>query len=96
MAYTRNLSKLKNYLIEYIGLKVLVVSSPSRERIGINGLVIDETKNTFSIETGGERVAKVPKKNSVFRFTKEGKNFEIAGSRILYRPEERIKKVLKG
>lgn len=96
MVYTKNLRKLKNYLIEYIGLKTKVVNSPSKERIGISGLVVDETKNTFFVEKADKQVVKIPKKNSVFLFTKEGKTFEIQGSKILYRPEERIKKIVKG
>ena len=86
---------MKDYLIEYIGLKVVVLNSPSKERIGISGLVIDENKFTFVIENKDKQLVKFPKKNSVFRFKREGREFEIQGSKILYRPEERIKKILK-
>ena len=74
---------------EFIGLDVEVLSSPYR---GISGRVVDETKNTFTIESAGtERM--VPKPGNEFRFTYEGKNIDIIGSKIVYRPEDRIKKV---
>lgn len=74
---------------ELIGLDVEVLSAPYSE---ISGKVVDETKNTFTIESAGtERM--VPKPGNVFRFAYEGRNFDIIGSEILHRPEDRIKKV---
>lgn len=74
---------------EFIGLDVEVVSS---NYAGINGKVVDETKNTFTIlSSGSEKM--VPKAKSEFRFTYEGDRFDIMGSEILHRPEDRIKKV---
>ena len=49
---------------ELIGLDVEVLSEPFS---GISGKVVDETKNTFTIESAGtERM--VPKPGNVFRF----------------------------
>jgi ribonuclease P protein subunit POP4 len=77
------------YRTELIGLDVEVLSEPFS---GISGRVVDETKNTFTIESAGtERM--VPKPGNEFRFTYEGKTIDIIGSRIVYRPEDRIKKV---
>ncbi|MBO5547337.1 MAG: ribonuclease P protein subunit [Candidatus Methanomethylophilaceae archaeon] len=74
---------------ELIGLDVEVLSSPYS---GISGKVVDETKNTFTIDSAGtERM--VPKSGNEFRFTYEGKDIDIIGSKIVYRPEDRIKKV---
>ena len=74
---------------ELIGLDVEVLSAPYSE---ISGKVVDETKNTFTIESAGtERM--VPKPGNVFRFAYEGRNIDIIGSEILHRPEDRIKKV---
>lgn len=83
------------YKIEYIGLPVTVVKSTSKERIGIKGYVIDERKNIFVIEKEGKesKIVKIPKKGSVFRFTIEGKEVDVDGSKILFRPEERLKKL---
>lgn len=74
---------------ELIGLDVEVLSAPYSD---ISGKVVDETKNTFTIESAGtERM--VPKPNNVFRFAYEGRTIDIIGSEILHRPEDRIKKV---
>ena len=74
---------------ELIGLDVEVLSEPYS---GIAGKVVDETKNTFTIESAGtERM--VPKPGNEFRFTYEGKEFVVKGKDIQHRPEDRIKKV---
>ncbi len=74
---------------ELIGLDVEVLSEPFS---GIAGKVVDETKNTFTIESAGtERM--VPKPGNVFRFAYEGRTIDISGSEIMHRPEDRIKKV---
>ncbi len=74
---------------ELIGMDVEVLSGPYS---GIAGTVVDETKNTFTIDSAGtERM--VPKPCSGFRFEGEGRIFDIEGSRITHRPEDRVKKV---
>lgn len=74
---------------EFIGLDVEVLSSPYS---GISGRVVDETKNTFTIDSAGTEKM-VPKSGNEFRFTYEGRTYDIIGSKIVYRPEDRIKKV---
>lgn len=74
---------------ELIGLDVEVLSAPYSE---ISGTVVDETKNTFTIESAGTEKM-VPKSGNVFRFTYEGRTIDIIGSEIAHRPEDRIKKV---
>ena len=75
---------------ELIGLDVEVLSAPCYS--GISGVVVDETKNTFTIDSAGtERM--VPKPGNEFMFTYEGKEFVIKGKDIQHRPEDRIKKV---
>ncbi len=74
---------------ELIGLDVEVLSAPYS---GIAGKVVDETKNTFTIESAGtERM--VPKPGNEFRFLHGDRTFNIKGSEITHRPEDRIKKV---
>ena len=75
---------------EFIGLDVEVLSAPCYS--GMTGVVVDETKNTFTIDSAGtERM--VPKPGNVFRFAYEGRTIDIIGSEIMHRPEDRIKKV---
>ena len=74
---------------ELIGLDVSVLSAPFS---GISGRVVDETKNTFTIESAGtERM--VPKSGNEFRFTYQNEQIDIEGSKLLHRPEDRKKKV---
>jgi len=90
---TKTIPKNFKYLIEYIGLEVEVVDSSSPERIGITGLVVDETKNTFKIEKKNGKEVVIPKKGAKFLFRKGKETFIVEGSKILYPPEERIKKI---
>lgn len=80
------------HAIEYIGLRVTVIKNPSRERIGIGGVVVDETKNTFVIQKDDGKEVTVPKRGSTFRFLEGNERFDIDGSSIAFRPEERPKK----
>ena len=74
---------------ELIGLDVSVLSA---QFSGISGRVVDETKNTFTIESAGtERM--VPKSGNEFRFTYQNEQIDIEGSKLLHRPEDRMKKV---
>ena len=74
---------------ELIGLDVLVLSAPFS---GISGRVVDETKNTFTIESAGtERM--VPKSGNEFRFVYNNEQIDIEGNKLLHRPEDRMKKV---
>jgi ribonuclease P protein subunit POP4 len=74
---------------ELIGLDVEVLSAPYS---GISGKVVDETKNTFTIESAGTEKM-VPKPGNVFRFVMQEGKIDLEGSDILFRPEDRIKKV---
>lgn len=81
-------------LNELIGLRVKVVSCLDKRQKGLEGLVIDETKNTIVLETkaGTKRVVK---KTATFRFYADKKAYTVNGVEINYRPSERIEKGLK-
>ena len=74
---------------ELIGLDVEVLSAPYS---GITGKVVDETKHTFTIESAGTEKM-VPKPGNVFRFKMEEEEADLNGSELLFRPEDRIKKI---
>lgn len=77
---------------ELIGLQVKVVRSSHDGFIGIEGKVVDETKNTITIEQG-ETEKMVPKGVATFHFyLPDGNVVEIEGKIIIARPEDRIKK----
>ncbi len=75
-----------------MGLPVKVVKSTHRELIGIEGKVVDETKNTITIDcVDGEKT--IPKKVATFHFNlPDGSIIEIKGKILVARPEDRIKK----
>jgi ribonuclease P protein subunit POP4 len=75
---------------EFIGLEVAVVAASDPTQIGVRGRVVDETRNTITIDVNGvEKV--VQKRGAVFRFEVDGE-VDIDGERILFRPEDRIKR----
>jgi ribonuclease P protein subunit POP4 len=77
---------------ELIGLRVEIVSSANSSLVGVSGKVLDETRNSFVLETkdGVKRILKNP---SRFMFHIGKDCFEVDGSRIARRPEDRISKV---
>jgi ribonuclease P protein subunit POP4 len=76
-----------------IGLEVRIVNSSNPSLLGVSGRVVDETKKTLVIESGGKAKV-VPKSTSLFIITLPGgQEVEVEGGRILGRPEDRIKKV---
>lgn len=84
---------------EFIGLSVKVINLNNKS-LDLNGIVIDETKNTIKIEVETKKdyfVEKViPKMYSVFQFKiPSGEIIEIDGNILTIRPEDRIKKRFK-
>lgn len=75
---------------EMMGLQVEVVQSRDASKRGIQGMVVDETQRTFTIETkNGEKV--VPKNESTFAFTLNQEKVVLEGKHLLYTPIERLK-----
>ncbi len=74
---------------ELIGQAVVVTASTDPSLVGLRGVVADETRNTFLVETPkGEK--RVPKRGTSFTFGTGGAS--VRGSDLLFRPEDRIKK----
>ncbi len=84
---------IKNIIVkdELIGRKVKIKDSLDPNWNGVSGITIDETKNTFLIEVNGKK-KRIAKKTASFEFEYKGKKTIIEGSRLAYRPEDRIKK----
>ncbi|MDV0446714.1 hypothetical protein MsAg5_05660 [Methanosarcinaceae archaeon Ag5] len=86
---------------ELIGLFVQVQSSCDPTITGLSGIIVDETRNTFQIETNG-KVKTVPKAGSVFSFSLVSEKSEngrisakIIGQYTLSQPQNRIKNLKK-
>ncbi len=78
---------------EFIGLQVKVADSSHKGFKGIEGKIVDETKNTIKIEDdeGNEKI--IPKKVVTLHLNlPDGSKIEIDGKIIVARPEDRIKK----
>ena len=68
---------------EFIGLNVEVINK------NIQGKIIDETKNMFTIKTK-EGYKKIIKKNSKMKFTMNNEKITIEGDKLIARPQDRI------
>ncbi len=77
---------------ELIGLGVEVLESTSELYLGIRGKVVDESRNTITVEQQG-RTRMVPKDCCRFRFVDGAGAHIVSGKDIKFRPEDRIKKV---
>lgn len=76
---------------ELIGKKVTIIKCTDSSWINQSGIIIDETKNTFLIEIGNQK-KRIAKNIAIFEFEYNHKKTIIEGIRLLYRPEDRIKK----
>ena len=80
---------------EFIGTQAEVSQSPHRDYIGVNGKVVGETKNTFTLQSSG-KAKNVLKEQAVFNFKfEDGTVVEIDGKLLVGRSEDRIKKTVK-
>lgn len=75
------------YAAEFIGAKIKVIGAANRDLQGIEGSIIDETKNAFKIRTNRQEEKTVLKKNATFIIN----DAKVNGDEIIKRPEERIK-----
>ena len=76
---------------EFIGLNVEIHSNKDK-KIMFKGKIVDETKNTFTIESDGKKERKIMmKKNNFFIIDFNGKKVSIDGNLIIKKHEDRIK-----
>ena len=74
--------------LEFIGENVQISYHSDPSLCGVSGMIIDETRETIVIESEGVRKV-VSKRPAKFMF----EDGEVLGSKIAYRPQDRIKKV---
>jgi len=77
---------------ELIGLPVKIISSQDPRWDNKEGVIVDETKNTFIIKID-DKEKRIAKNIAVFEFIYDDKKIRINGKEIMYRPEDRIKKI---
>jgi len=77
---------------ELIGLQVTIKECTDPGWIDTFGRIIDETKHTFLIEVDNKH-RRIAKHIATFEFDYHKEKIRIQGSKLTYRPEDRIKKV---
>jgi ribonuclease P protein subunit POP4 len=79
---------------ELIGKNAKITESTNKTQNGINGKIINETKNTITIETKkGNKI--IQKNNITIDIKTDNKIIRIKGKKIEGRPEDRIKRKVK-
>ena len=76
---------------ELIGRTVCIIECTDPAWVHQTGRIVDETQQTFLIEIGNKH-KRIAKKNATFAFEYQGKKTIVNGSRLVLRPEDRIKK----
>lgn len=78
---------------ELIGLEVLITDSKNKSLIGVQGKIVDETKNMFIIKTKDSEEKKIIKNQCTFEFTLDNREkVAVEGENLVARPEMRLKK----
>ena len=82
--------------IDYHGAILAVKRSNCKTLIGLNGIVLQDKKNTFLILNKDNELKIVPKANSLFEFELfDAVKFTLVGSNMLHKPEMRVTKHAK-
>jgi ribonuclease P protein subunit POP4 len=76
---------------ELIGRTVTIIECTDPSWVNQSGLIIDETQHTFLIETE-KKQKRIAKQTATFAIEYHGKKIIVKGTRLIYRPEDRIKK----
>lgn len=79
---------------EWIGLRVTVKKSPDPGVTEVAGYVRNESRNTLTIEHNSRKL-RVSKPHSIFVVRlPSGEETTVDGARMMYRPEDRVKRGL--
>jgi ribonuclease P protein subunit POP4 len=76
---------------ELIGRRVTVLECTDPSWVNQSGVIVDETQHTFLIDIGTKQ-KRIAKQTATFAFEYHEKKTVVKGSRLMYRPEDRIKK----
>lgn len=74
---------------ELIGMNTEISNSSNPQVIGLNGKIVDETKSMITLSTA-KGMKSIPKSNNEWKFTVEGKEIIVNGSRIAKRSSDRL------
>ncbi|CAH1780482.1 unnamed protein product [Owenia fusiformis] len=77
---------------DYHGCLATVTKSKCPSYVGLTGIIIQETKNTFKIITKDDKIKTLPKENCVFTFIIDDIQFTMYGKHFAFRPADRATK----
>ena len=83
------MSKKLSFPEELIGEEIEVVAATNKPDNGLEGIIIDETKSTITLQCTDGKERKLLKNTITLKIKKNG--IIVDGKTILKRPEERIK-----
>lgn len=75
---------------ELIGKTITIIECTDPTWSKISGVIVDETQQTLVIESQGKQ-RRIAKRTATFMFDQDPST-TVHGSRLQYRPEDRIKK----
>lgn len=78
---------------ELIGLAVRVASANDVGLVGFTGTVVDETLKTLVVRRADGSESRLSKAGATFEFTTPKGKVLVEGAAIVFRPEDRTKKV---
>ena len=76
---------------ELIGRTVTIIECTDPAWVNQTGVIIDETHHTFLIQIKN-KLKRIAKQTATFAFDYHNKKTTVKGTRLVYRPEDRIKK----
>lgn len=76
---------------ELIGLTATVTSAHNGNHVEMKGRIVNETKNTFTLDVAGSEKM-LPKRGTVLAIELKNGTMNVDCGRLTYRPEDRIKK----
>jgi len=79
---------------ELIGTKIKVIDATNKNLIGIEGKVIDETRNTMLIESKHKEITLI-KEQITMEFNYKNQKVRVNGKVLVARPEDRLRLKLK-
>jgi ribonuclease P protein subunit POP4 len=74
---------------EMIGLRTEIVKSSNSQILGLNGVIINETKSMFVISTDSG-IKNIPKDINTWKFSVNNEQKEIEGASLTKRSYERL------
>ena len=80
------------YPHELIGVRLRIEDSTSKDLVGLEGKVLDETQNLLVLDVAGKKEMKILKSAITLLSFQKGENVvELSGAELLARPWDRVK-----